>query len=258
MGALRLMLVWLGLVLSGAAIAGTVSLSTEDGKTLSATSYGSGTKGVLLVHGKGGSAADWENFAGKLAQNGFRVLAIDLRGHGRSKSAADPLDEADWLAMVADVDAGAAWLKRQGAEVSVVGARLGANLALNAAQDNADITGVVLLSPGLNIEGLKVLSAAATYTGPVLVVASKGDTTSAKAATFLESKAGGPATLQLVDADGAGHKLINTEASLEASLVGWLNGARGEGGDLAKPDRTLETGTVDGIETTGTRYEDSL
>ena len=243
------------LLASSSAFAGTVKLSTADGKSLSATSYGTGAKGVLLVHGKSGAASDWANFAQKLADNGFRVLAIDLRGHGGSKAAADPLDEAAYLAMDQDVDAGAAWLKKQGAEVSVVGSVLGANVGLNAAKDNADITGLVMLSPGLNIEGVKVSAALGAYEGPMLLVASKGDASSSKAATLMQAKALGKATLELVESSGAGLKLLNTEASLETTLVGWLNGARA-GGDLASPERNLEAGEVGGIETTGTLYDE--
>jgi pimeloyl-ACP methyl ester carboxylesterase len=244
------------LMLQTTALAGTVRLATDDGQTISGTSYGSGAKGVLLVHDRTRSGVDWENFAGRLADNGFRVLAIDLRGHGASKAAANPLEAVSWGLMEHDVDAGVAWLKKQGSEVAVVGAALGANLALTAASDNADIAGVVMLSPGLNIEGVKVSGAIGAYGGPLLLVASKGDLVSAKAATLLQAKAQGVGLLVLVDANGSGHRLLNTEASLEAVLVGWLNGARGEGGELARPERELSTGEIEDIETTGVKYED--
>jgi pimeloyl-ACP methyl ester carboxylesterase len=38
---------------------------------------------LLLLHGFGGCANEWEAFAPKLAER-YRVIAIDLRGHGRS------------------------------------------------------------------------------------------------------------------------------------------------------------------------------
>ncbi len=240
------------------AFAGTVRLSTADGKSLSAVSYGAGEKGVLLIHDAKRDASDWENFADRLSSNGFRVLAVDLRGHGASKAAADPLGEADWLSMVDDVDAGAAWLQSKGAKsVSVVGAALGANLALNAASDNEVITNVVMLSPGLNIQGVKVGSAISAYgERPLMLVADKGDAVSAKAATLLDGKAAGKKQLELVDGGASGHRMLNTVATLEPTLVGWLNGAFGEGVELARPDRKLETGEAEDIETTGVKYED--
>ena len=51
--------------------------------------------------------------------------------------------------------------------------------------------------------------------------------------------------------------MLNTVASLEATLVGWLNGATGEGAELARPERTLSTEAPTGIETTGTNYGDT-
>lgn len=43
---------------------------------------------VVLVHGMGGDGRTWAGFARALVQAGRRVVAIDLRGHGRSGRAA--------------------------------------------------------------------------------------------------------------------------------------------------------------------------
>ena len=250
------MVVVAGLVSSSSFAETTVRLSTDDGKALVATSYGTGDKGVLLVHDRQRSSADWDHFATRLSQNGFRVLALDLRGHGRSRAAADPIGETDWLNMVDDIDAGTAWLRRQGATVTAVGASLGANLVLNAAADNADISSIVMLSPGLNIEGVKVSGAIGRYDRPVLFVADSGDLTSAKAATLLEAKALGEKRLELLDANASGHKMLNTAPALESTLVGWLNGAYGGAEGTSARHRDLEAGAVEDIATTGTKYED--
>lgn len=42
---------------------------------------------VALVHGMGGDSRTWDGFAKKLARDGRRVIAVDLRGHGRSARA---------------------------------------------------------------------------------------------------------------------------------------------------------------------------
>ena len=44
---------------------------------------------VVLVHGLGGSAEEWHNFAPYLAKAGFRVYMPDLPGFGRSEKPAD-------------------------------------------------------------------------------------------------------------------------------------------------------------------------
>jgi pimeloyl-ACP methyl ester carboxylesterase len=45
---------------------------------------------VLMLHGWGCSAYAWRFLAGPLADAGWRVIAIDLRGHGLSDRPADP------------------------------------------------------------------------------------------------------------------------------------------------------------------------
>ncbi|MFC7447718.1 alpha/beta fold hydrolase [Rhodococcus daqingensis] len=42
---------------------------------------------VILVHGMGGDSHTWDRFAKNLVGRGRRVIAIDLRGHGRSAHA---------------------------------------------------------------------------------------------------------------------------------------------------------------------------
>lgn len=54
-----------------------------DGNTLHYTSVGEGPP-VLLVHGLGGSANTWYGVADALKQH-HHVVAVDLRGHGRSQ-----------------------------------------------------------------------------------------------------------------------------------------------------------------------------
>ena len=127
---------------------------------------------VLLVHDEGRSRADFAMLAPKLAAAGYRVLAIDLRGHGDSKLPA-PLAETDWPKLVGDVDAGVGWLHDRGAtEIHVLGVGLGANLALADAASNTAINDLVLLCPSLNAHGVRPSSAmrrpssVPTYTRP--------------------------------------------------------------------------------------------
>jgi pimeloyl-ACP methyl ester carboxylesterase len=46
--------------------------------------WGEGERTVLLVHGLASDSGTWEGVAPRIAQHGYRVLAPDLRGHGRS------------------------------------------------------------------------------------------------------------------------------------------------------------------------------
>lgn len=228
-----------------AASAGEIRLTTSDGATVLADHVGDGEKGVLLVHDVGRSRADWTSFATRLGGNGFSVLTLGLR---------EPPGD-DWTSMVADVQAGIAWLDGRGT-VAVVGAEGGANLALAAAAAGEGVDNLVLLSPSLNAGGVKVSGPIAAYSGPLLIVADAGSSTGARTATLMGDKATGKSRVELVDAGSHGHRMLNTVAELEAVLVGWLNGAgtTGKGAELARPDRTLEAGAPDAIPTTGKNY----
>jgi len=85
---------------------------------------------ALLVHGVTSSSRTWWRVGPALAGRGFRVLAVDLRGHGASPRAAAGLAVADLADDVAETVAGAA----PGGPVDLlVGHSLGALVALELA-----------------------------------------------------------------------------------------------------------------------------
>lgn len=235
------------------AFGGAFTVKGADGVTVTANSYGSGAKGVLLVHDDGGSAKDWEAIAGKLSSNGFHVVTLDLRGHGANGG---PPAEADYALMVNDVGAAATWLSGKGAkEVMVVGAGLGGSLALNAASTTPTIAGVAVLTPSLNVKGVKASTGIAGLgPRPLFMAVDESDTIAAKAATLLAGKAEGPKLVKLYPAGGSGVRMLNAVADLEGALLGWLNGSW-KTGDGA-PQHSLQAGQVSDVETTGTKYED--
>ena len=80
---LRVALVCL-LLAAPAAAQKLVSFPTQDGGRVYADLYGQGDRGVVLAHGALFNKESWAEQARPLAKAGFRVLAIDFRGHGRS------------------------------------------------------------------------------------------------------------------------------------------------------------------------------
>ncbi|MEJ1088814.1 alpha/beta hydrolase family protein [Microbacterium sp. Mu-80] len=64
---------------------------------LNAIETGTGDRVVVLLHGMMGSAESWWRVAPLLVANGFRVIALDLPGHGCS-----PRDERCTVASAAD------------------------------------------------------------------------------------------------------------------------------------------------------------
>lgn len=250
--AVRGALIWVAL--AGPAWAGTVTLRTDDGVSLHAVEYGTGSKAVVLVHGDGRSVEDWSYLGGRLASNGFHVLAIDLRGHGASGGTKPPVEE-DYPAMAADVKAGVAWFRKKGIQaVTLVGAELGANLSLNVAVEDPNIPSVVLLSPGLNYHGVKVGDAMVAYgTRPALVVTGSEDEYGARSARFLEAKAGTGTKVEYVPGDASGARLLNRSPDVEGSVVAWLNGTHHLTGDQ-NSSRSLETGTQTQLDTQGVKF----
>ena len=83
----------------------TVSFPTSDGGVIFADLYGTGEKGLVLAHGGQFNKESWSAQAPQFVAAGFRVLAIDFRGYGKSHGPGDkdpmgaPLD-LDVLAAV--------------------------------------------------------------------------------------------------------------------------------------------------------------
>lgn len=244
------------LMLAPLAEAADVTLQTTDGVAVHAVDYGKGTNAVVLIHDKARSGADWSWYAEKLAANGFHVIAIDLRGHGQS-ALPTPLVDADYPKMTADVTAAIAWLKSKGAtKLSIIGANMGANLAVLAAAEDPTVTNLILLSPGLNLSGVTPSAAMEKYgKRPVLIVASTEDGYAMRTATVLEEKATGEKHVEVLENAGSGVKMLNKSPSLETTMIAWLNGTYflkpGEKAPGSGPAVKADTTTMT---TTGTKF----
>jgi pimeloyl-ACP methyl ester carboxylesterase len=126
-----------------------LTIQTEDGATIAADLYGSGTRGVVLAHGGRRTKADWAPQAEILAAHGFCVLAFDFRGFGGSPVPPPALQTDEALRF--DVLAAVRYLHHHGAEtVSVVGASFGGAAAADASVESGpgEIDRLVLLAHG--------------------------------------------------------------------------------------------------------------
>jgi alpha-beta hydrolase superfamily lysophospholipase len=117
-----------------------VVLTTSDGVELAAARFGSGARGLVLVHQLGSDLCGWYPHARRWADAGYQVIAFDQR--------CDGLSECGGPDYVTDVPAAVAELRRSGAAtVQLVGASRGAAIALIAAgHPEVEVDGVVSLS----------------------------------------------------------------------------------------------------------------
>jgi pimeloyl-ACP methyl ester carboxylesterase len=157
----RLIPIIVALLLAGdAAAQKTVTFPTEDGGVVYADVYGEGDRGVVLAHGGQFNKESWDKQARTLTAAGFRVLALDFRGYGKSRGPgdSDPMDAPLHL----DVLAAVRYLRKAGAEsVSVVGGSMGGGAAGDAsvASQPGEIDRVVFLGAAPNQPADKLKSA---------------------------------------------------------------------------------------------------
>jgi len=132
--------------MSAASAQMTVSFTTDDGATLFGDVYGSGERGVVLAHGGRFNKESWRAQELQLEAAGFRVLAFDFRGYGKSKGPGDSAPMSAPLQL--DVLAAVRYLHKIGAKhVSIVGGSMGGGAAgaASIASQPGEIDRVVFL-----------------------------------------------------------------------------------------------------------------
>jgi pimeloyl-ACP methyl ester carboxylesterase len=141
-----------------------VSFITSDGVSIKGDWYEAeriGGRCALLLHMMPATKESWKTFAEVLLARGISCLAIDLRGHGESTEGGKldykKFTDANHQTSRLDVEASLAWLAARGFEesrIAIVGASIGANLALRAMVEHEQIKIGIALSPGVDYRGV--------------------------------------------------------------------------------------------------------
>jgi pimeloyl-ACP methyl ester carboxylesterase len=162
------------------------------------------------------------------------VLSLDLRGHGASTIIAKDtinyrtMEPEDFRPYPSDV---AAVIERVLADhsakidrnkVMIVGASIGANVSVMAAEMVSDIAKVVMLSPGENYRSLEPAPSIVNYTGKILIIAGSEDAYSKASSEKLAPLNANTTSLKIYSGPQHGTDILDANEQAMADVLDWL------------------------------------
>lgn len=235
-----------------------VELPADDGLVLIGSYYapeneGEGrAPGILLLHQMRGKRQDWRELTMELTKRGYAVLAMDLRGHGESTKGNEgktwdyrTMEKSEYPGMVGDAGVALDYLKaRPGVDperIGIIGASIGANVALNAAANDPAVESVVLLSPGVEYHLIKTEPAMREYKGAVFLAASDEDGYAADSVRKLHELCQGESEMKMYSGAGHGANMFApTKGDLQERILDWVDrtlvGSQAAGGGEEQPE----------------------
>ena len=191
---------------------------------------------VVMLHSLGYASSYWGTLASDFNKAGFATLEVDLKGHG--KSATDTyfrrrswiyFDDKDFQTFPQDV---VGILKETLSQhknisanyVSYVGADLGANVAIWAAQmNNPKPVCMVLISPYIYFKGLHTPIRLANAGKPaVMAIAAQKDYNSVKQVDELGKYAQGTYLKKIYPNGGTGMIMLKLNSGMSEDIVNWV------------------------------------
>lgn len=157
-------------------------------------------KTAVLVHGRGRRKEQWYYLARALERGGFGYIAVDMRGHGDSRTGPDGLPvswnkfrvsktENEYANMSLDVQAAVDYLKEKGVleeNMVMVGDDLGGVLALKYAAVHPKIPQTAMISPAMQYQDVTSVNAVRAYKDRhILLVYSDADKRTSREAPLL-------------------------------------------------------------------------
>ncbi len=220
-----------------------VELRTADGMTLKAQLYeprgGGETKpAIVALHMEGADCTTWAAVAPEFARRGFSLLAVDMRGHGGSRTQGgedlgpkvDARDPDLFNAMVNDALAGVAYargsLLADGKKIGVLGAAAGGSVAIQAAKKDKTIAAVMSVSPASNACGITVANGLGKWDGRPIALFSTTQSPLGDLKKLERALAKKPRTAVIVleGPAAAGTAVFETVDGAGAHVVQWFNG----------------------------------
>ena len=200
---------------------------------------------MILLHGTGQRKEDRKRLAFPLAKAGYGVMAVDLRGHGESRTTpegevitwkklrATTKAANDFLDMSHDADAAIRWLVAKGVPeetIGLIGAEVGGSVAIRYAATHPKVPLVAMLSPGMAWQEVLTVNALRAMKRPtptpLLMIYSEADKRSSKEAPILFSFAKTAvgdnwATLISVPQE-RGTRMLGAQPDLIQRIIAWI------------------------------------
>lgn len=222
-----------------------VRLTAADGQPLSglySAPKGTPRGGVLLLHMYRSNRTAWRPIEGRLAASGFHVLALDLRGHGKSSKdqKGERIDVSraritdaktnPFLEMHHDAKAGIDLLVKRGAppdRLAIVGASVGCSVALHAAKMYGDaVAAVVLMTPGTEYLGVPSIDHAKGWGDRPALLLSSEEEADRGARPLKATMTGKDVEMRLLPGRGIhGTRMFGRVPTIEADIIEWLQAA---------------------------------
>ena len=231
-----MLVAWCGLVmLSNSAIAESrdITLTTTDNVSIQATlstppDHSNKSAAVILIHQGGSNRHEWDTLTPELLEQGYVVLAYDVRGHGESDSVDSirKLFDDPNLAPL-DLQAAIQFLQKQSEvdadRLAVVGASIGANLAAMASSEYAVKTAVAIsgkTSAVYSLAGKETLAMQSVF-----FISSAGDQGGKRAtwATEMYDLTSEPHRLEIVqNSSRHGVGIFDDQPKVRQAILDWL------------------------------------
>jgi pimeloyl-ACP methyl ester carboxylesterase len=200
-----------------------ITLITDDEMQIKANFYPQNSnKALILLHMYDEDKSSWDDFA-KEFQKEYNILAIDLRGHGESDLSLKNLTEEDYNNMVLDAKAAFDFLmEKEISQVTLIGASIGANTALNYAAEEEKIQRVIMLSPGLDYKGIKTTESIKEYNRPLFMIQEGYTQYAYKSSNTLFNLSPSKVRTQPLNTDFHGTEIINRLPISREMIWDWL------------------------------------
>jgi uncharacterized protein len=112
---------------------------------------------VILLHEMYTNRASWNPLLRPLLENGYNVLAVDIRGWGSTRGA------INWSRAIDDVGIWMTWLREEAGvrpdAIHTMGSSMGSTLAIRACANDEFCRSAIAISPGLSYYGYSVKDA---------------------------------------------------------------------------------------------------